>query len=84
MAHKHPVLGSDEKDVEGLLQFSFGPAFDLHLLQSLPSYLCSKRTKGEANAALRANRDMEMAPEASSRIWNSHSLWVHNTIFSTC
>lgn len=58
------MLGSDEKDVEGLLQFSLGPAFDLHLLQSLPSFLCSK---GEANAALRANRDMEMAPEASQQ-----------------
>lgn len=37
------MVGSNEKDVESLFQFSLGPAVDLHLLQSFYSYLPALR-----------------------------------------
>lgn len=85
MAHRHLMLGSNEKDFEWLLQFSLGPAFDLHLLQSLPSYLCSKMSKGEAKcSSLELTRTWSWPWRHHSRIWNSHPQWVYNTIFSNC
>lgn len=85
MAHKHLMLGSNDKDVEGLLWFPLDPAFDLHLLQSLPSSLCSKKTKSKSKCSdLELTRTWRWPWRHHSTISNSRSPWVYNTIFSSC